>query len=52
MFKGDDSSSKQSLRTYGYEAVFFAFHAYIWLIFNQYKKFTEMHSSVCFMKCH
>ena len=26
MFKGDDSSSKQLLRTYGYEAVFFVLH--------------------------
>lgn len=26
MFKGDDSSSKQLLRTYGYEAVFFVSH--------------------------
>lgn len=29
-----------------------AIHAYRWLIFNQYQKFTEMHSSVCYMKCH
>ena len=63
MFKGDNTSSKQLLRTYVKmkdedvdegEDVFFclAIHAYRWLIFNQYQKFAKMHLLVCHMKCH